>query len=142
LPRGDAMNQHYNQDYTKEQVITVLQTIQDCVRKNRFYISKNENRQENRNFITQYNLTNEKQKKILLQIVPEDFCHSLQNKKVGFEHEILYVFCPQIRLFNFEGQEEKVDIYMKFNIIELNEENRVVVISFHKRNKPIDYLFK
>jgi len=136
------MNQHYNQDYTKEQVITVLQTIQDCVRKNRFYISKNENRQENRDFITEYNLTNEKQKKILLQIVPEDFCHSLQNKKVGFEHEILYVFCPQIRLFNFEGQEEKVDIYMKFNIIESNEENRVVVISFHKRNKPIDYLFK
>ena len=34
------------------------------------------------------------------------------------------------------------DIYTKFNIIDLKEGTRVVVISFHKRNKPIDYLFR
>lgn len=45
-------------------------------------------------------------------------------------------------LFNFDGDEETVDIYIKFNIIDLSEGNRVVVISFHKRNKPIGHLFR
>lgn len=136
------MNLHYNQNCTREQIGLVLQTIQDCVRESRFYISKNENRQENLDFIEDYNLTNKKQKEILLQIEPEDFCHTLQNTKLGYEYEILYVFCSEVMLFNFEGNEEMVDVYTKFNIIDISEGKRVVVISFHKRNKPIDYCFK
>jgi len=77
-----------------------------------------------------------------LQIVPGDFCHTLKNTKLGFEHEVLFVFCPQVILFNFEGNEEVIDVYTKFNIIEHNQGKRVVVISFHKRNKPINYLFR
>ncbi len=34
------------------------------------------------------------------------------------------------------------DIYTKFNIIDLPGGSRTVVISFHRRNKPIDYLFR
>ena len=136
------MNQHYNQNYTREQIAAVLQTIQDCVRESRFIISKNENRQENIDFISNYNLKSEKQKEIILQIEPEDFCHTLQNTKLGFENEVLYVFCPQVILFNFEGNEEKMDIYTKFNIVDLNGGKRVVVISFHKINKLINYLFR
>ena len=30
------MNQHYKQDYTKEQIGIVLQTIKDCIRENRY----------------------------------------------------------------------------------------------------------
>lgn len=136
------MNQHYNQDYTKEQIGIVLQTIKDCVRENRYIISKNENRQENIDFINAYNLTSKKQKEILTRIEPEDFCHTLQNTNLGFEHEVLYVFCPQVMLYNLDGEEELVDIYTKFNVIDIASAMRVVVISFHKRNKPIDYLFR
>ncbi len=136
------MNPYYNQNYTKEQIILILQTIHDCVRESRFYISRNENRQENIDFKNEYNLTSTKQKEILLKIVPEDFCHALKNTKSGFEHEVLYVFCPQVKLFSFEDNEEMVDIYTKFNIIEHNQGQRVIVISFHKRNKPIDYLLR
>ena len=60
----------------------------------------------------------------------------------GFEHEILYVFCPQRTLFNALGEEEFVDMYTKFNIIEYGDNKRVIVVSFHKRNKPIGYLFR
>lgn len=102
----------------------------------------NENRQENIDFINEYNLISKKQSEILLKIEPEDFCHTLQNTNLGFEHEILYVFCPQVMLFNFSGEEELIDIYTKFNIIDVASGKRVVVISFHKRNKPIDYLFR
>lgn len=136
------MNQYYNQDYTKEQIGIVLQTIKDCIRENRYVISKNENRQENIDFINAYNLTSKKQKEILMRIEPEDFCHTLQNTNLGFEHEVLYVFCPQVILFNFDGEEESVDIYTKFNVIDIASAMRVVVISFHKRNKQIDYLLR
>ena len=136
------MNPHYNQDYTMEQVEAILDIIQDCVKHNHYTISRNENRKENNDFIKDYNLTSGKQKDILLKIVAKDFCHSLQNMKIGFEHETLYVFCPQILLFNFDGVEELIDIYTKFNIIEYELGKRVVAISFHKRNKPLEYLFR
>jgi hypothetical protein len=136
------MNSQYNQNYIREQIVAVLQTIQDCVRESRFVISKNENRQENIDFINEYNLTDKKQKDILLKIEPEDFCHTLQNTKLGFGHEVLYVFCPQVVLFNFEDDKKLVDIYTKFNIINFNGGKRVVVISFHKPSKSIDYLFR
>ena len=136
------MSEYYNQSYTKEQIEAVLDTIQNCVRQNHYTISLNEKRKENIDFINNYNISSAKQKDILLKIEPEDFCHSLQNLNLGFEHEVLYVFCPQMVLFNFEGEEEIVDIYTKFNIIEYGSGKRVVTISFHKRNKPLDYLFR
>lgn len=136
------MNPYYNQNYTKEEISEVLGKIKNCVANNRFTIALNENRRENSDFINEYNIRESRQKSILLQIKTEDFCHSLQNTKVGYEHEVLYVFAPQVRLFNAEGNEETVDVYTKFNIIESSGGNITVVISFHKLNKPIDYLFK
>lgn len=136
------MSQHYNQSYTKEEVATILQRIQDCILCGKYTIEKNEKRKENLDLIREYNLTSEKQRRILLQIETEDFCHSLQNTNIGYEHETLYVFCPQLTLFNFNGEEKLVDIYTKFNIIDTEAGSKVVVISFHERNKPIDYLFR
>ena len=77
-----------------------------------------------------------------MQIEVEDFCHSLKNTNIGYEYEVLYVFVPQVLLFNADGEEEKIDVYTKFNLIDLPSGSRTVVISFHKRNKPIDYLFR
>lgn len=135
------MNPHYNQDYTREQIDTILEKIKNCVKNDNYTIELNKNRQENIDFINEYNLRSGKQKKILLQIQTEDFCHSLQNTNIGFEYEILYVFVPQMQLFNADGEEETVDVYTKFNIIDLPIGKRVAVISFHKPNKPFYYLF-
>ena len=140
--RGDNMSEHYNQNYTKEEIDLVVEKIKECVISNKYTISLNEKRQENIDFINEYNINSNKQKHILLQLKTEDFCHTLQNTKIGYECEVLYVFVPQVELFNADGEEETVDIYTKFNIIELPKGNRTVVISFHKRNKPIQYLFR
>lgn len=102
------MNPNYNQNYTREEVDAVLAKIKSCVEKNRYTISLNENRQENIDFINEYNIRSDKQKSI----------------------------------FNAEGEKETVDIYTKFNVIDLPLGSRAVIISFHKRNKPIDYLFR
>ena len=136
------MNPYYNQNYTKAEIDVILEKIKSCVGNNKYTIALNENRQENIDFINEYNIRGNKQKNILLQLQAEDFCHTLQNTKVGYEYEVLYVFVPQVKLFNAEGEEELVDVYTKFNIIDLPSGSRTVVISFHKRNKPIDYLFR
>ena len=136
------MNPHYNQNYTKAQIHTVLNKIKSCIEHNSYTISLNANRQENIDFINEYNIRSDRQKRILMQIEVEDFCHTLQNTKTGYEHEILYVFVPQVTLFNAEGEEETVNIYTKFNLIDMPNGHRCVVISFHKRNKPVDYLFR
>lgn len=136
------MNPYYNQNYTKAEIDVILEKIKSCVGNNKYTIALNENRQENIDFINEYNIRGNKQKNILLQLKTEDFCHTLQNTKIGYEYEVLYVFVPQVKLFNAEGEEELVDVYTKFNIIDLSNGSRTVVISFHKRNKPIDYLFR
>lgn len=136
------MSQHYNQNYTKEEISAVLQKIQECVSSGKYSVAQNANRAENIALIREYNLTTEKQRRILMQIEVDDFCHSLNNTNLGFEHEILYVFCPQVTLFNLDDEEKQLDLYTKFNILDLPSGTRVVVISFHERNKPIDYLFR
>ena len=108
----------------------------------KYTIALNENRQENIDFINEYNIRRDKQRQILLQLRTEDFCHTLQNTKIGFEYEVLYVFVPQIQLFNADGEKEIVDIYTKFNVIDMYNGSRTVLISFHKLNRPIDYLFR
>ncbi len=45
-------------------------------------------------------------------------------------------------MFNADGVEETVDVYTKINVIDMSNGSRTVVISFHKLNKPIDYLFR
>lgn len=136
------MSLYYNQNYTKEDIDLVLRKIKKCVNENQYTIAMNENRQENINFVNEYNIRSSRQKDILLGIKTEDFCHSLQNTRVGYEHEILYFFVPQVKLFNADDKEEIVDIYTKFNIINRSAGIETVVISFHKRNKSIDYLFR
>ena len=137
------MSEHYNQNYTREEVQVILNKIKDCINDNQYIISQNQDRAENVQFITEYRLDEKKRKEILLSIEVDDFCHSLNNTNPGYEHEVLYVFCPQRNLFDIFGEEEFVDIYTKFNIIEYKiDKKRVVTISFHKRNKPIAYLFR
>lgn len=135
------MSRYYNQQYTRQEILEILQRIQDCIRDNQYTVAKNRNRKENIALIREYNITSEKLRCILLHIETEDFCHSLQNTNVGYEYETLYVFCPQITLFDLDGEEKLVDIYTKFNIIDSDSGGWVVVISFHERNKPIDYPF-
>ena len=136
------MNLHYNQNYSKEESDAVLDKIKSCVSSNRYTIALNENRQENINFINEYNIRRDKQKNILLQLKTEDFCYTVQNRKIGYEQEILYVFVPQVHLFNNDDIDEMVDVYTKFNIITQGNGKRTVVISFHRLNKPIEYLFR
>jgi len=132
------MSERYITSYTFDEISEILKTIQTCVAKDKFIISQNVNRAENNAFIAKFNLTTAKIKNIISLIEPDSFCYGLHNENVGYEHEILYVFCPQLVLA-YGDADEAVDVYSKFNVI---DDERVVVISFHQRNYPVNYLFK
>ncbi|NMF04063.1 hypothetical protein ACUH7Y_08520 [Clostridium beijerinckii] len=129
-------------DYSKEQIRNLVEIIKDCVREDRYTISLEENKAENIQFIEEYNINEKKRISILCDIDYKDFCYGLQNVKNGVEQNDLYVFCLQKELYNVEDKREIVDIYLKFNVI-CNEVNSSrVLVSLHKRNKPITYLFR
>ncbi len=135
------MSSNYNQSYSREEIEEVLGSIKKCIRNRQFTISMNDNRRENRSFIDEYNIRSDKQISILLGVQVEDFCYSVNNIKSGYEHEILYIFAPSVTLPRV-GIQEVVDVYLKFNIIARKSGNFTVVISFHKLNRAIDYLFR
>ena len=132
----------YNQNYTREQIDEVLGKIKYCVENGSYTISLNENRQENIDFINEYNITTKKQRQLLLGITTDDFCHSLKNKRKGFEHETLYVFVPTVVLKDAYNNPVSLNVYTKFNIIETRRGDFTVVISFHKLNRPIKRAFE
>lgn len=129
-------------DYTEEQIKNLVEIIKDCVRENRYTISLEENKMENMQFLEEYNINEKKRIDILFYLEYRDFCYGLQNLKDGIELNDLYVFCVERELYNFEGKKEKVDIYLKFNVICEEGENYRLLVSLHKRNRPITYIFK
>lgn len=136
------MNPYYNQRYTKDEISSVLKTIRECIVSGRYSISMNENREKNIDFINDYNIYPKKRKQILLKITVDDFCHTLNNRRAEYEHEVLYVFVPVVELYNAFGEIERIAVYTKFNLIERENGNFTVVVSFHKLNRPIEYLFR
>lgn len=142
LRRGKFMRNDYNRDYTIDEIREILSIIKACVSNDNYTVSLNENRLENIDFINTYNLTPAKRKRILLGLEVEDFCYSLNNLKSGFEDEILYIFAPIVTLFEADGAESLVSMYIKFNIIDSSRGDFIIVVSFHGLNYPIDYVFK
>lgn len=59
----DALSEHYNQNYTREEVQVILNKIKDCINDNQYIISQNQNRAENVQFINEYRLDEKKEKK-------------------------------------------------------------------------------
>lgn len=54
------MNSYYNQNYTREEIALVLAKIKGCVANNKYTIALNENRQENIDFINEFNIRSSK----------------------------------------------------------------------------------
>ena len=129
-------------DYTEDQIKNLVKIIKDCVLENRYTISLEDNRMENIQFIEEYNLNEKKRIDILFTLDYIDFCYGLQNLKDGVEQNNLYIFCVERELYNIEDKKETVDIYLKFNIMCNEMEEYRLLVSLHKRNKPITYVFK
>lgn len=129
-------------DYTREMITNLILIIRECALDGQFTVSLEGSRIENMQFIEEYNINEDKIVDILSEITEEDFCYGLKNMKDGILYNDLYVFCPVKELYNIKGEKEIVDVYMRFNIVETDSDNYRLLISLHKRNKPITYIFK
>ena len=117
-----------------------LEEVKEAIRVGRYRIEMNTNRQDNQDLFIDYIINEEKRKQILLSLTAMDFSEIRHNTHRGFEHELLYVFGKDIKLLQrFGSSEEQVSLYIKFNKL---ESRYVIVISFHKQNYPLNYMFK
>ena len=129
-------------DLTPDEIKTYLAKFRKSILDGKYTIAQNENRRENIDFIEDYKIDTKKEKEILLGIQYDDFCYAVDNDNEGFSHEILYIFCKCQQL-DYWGILENVDIYIKINMTQIRSgDDYVIIVSFHKRNKPIEYLFK
>ena len=129
-------------DLTPDDIKAYLSKFRKFILDGKYSIAQNENRQENIDFIEDYKIDTKKEKEILLGIQYDDFCYVVDNDNEEFSHEILYIFCKCQEL-DYWGTLENVDIYIKINMTQIrNGDDFVFIVSFHIRNKPIEYLFK
>ena len=124
-------------NYTKEEINEYLENVKELVKKNKFKIS-DVNREKNVEFIENYNLYSRKQKEMLLSIETSDFCYAVDDYNTN---EKLYIFSKEYELNNW-GRYENVNVYIKINIRKLVSDEYAIIISFHKREKEIKFLFK
>lgn len=104
-------------DFTPENTKEYLDVLRKLILSGKYTISKNENRQENLNFIEDYKIDSRKEKEILLSLQIDDFCYAVANEKLEFAHERLYIFCKHYELDKW-GELECVEIYIKTNVLE------------------------
>ena len=130
-------NKYTNQ--TKEEIGEYLKVARKLINHNKYYISENKERKKNIDFRQKYNLNSKKRKEMLLALDVGDFCYSVDNKKDLKER--LYVFAKDYKLDAY-GDIENVSMYIKMVIKELDEDEALVVISFHEREKKIKKLFE
>ena len=124
----------------KSEIIDYLSCAKKLIVQNKFSIALNSNRMTNLSLFDEYLIDEERIKIILLDLTEDDFCETVQNKHVQFQHEWLYVFGKEISLMKrYEEKSEVVPLYIKFNMI---ENKFVIVISFHKQKYPLVYYFR
>lgn len=129
-------------DFSKDEIKEYLKVLKNLVIENKYTISKNMNREENKKFVEDYRIDSRKEKEILMNLEFDDFCYAVNNKNSNFAHEILYIFNKAYELDRW-GELVSVDIYIKTNKTQTRDgEYIMIIVSFHERNKPIKYLFK
>lgn len=129
-------------DFTPDEIKVYLKDLKSLMLEDKYTISLNDNREENRKFIEDYKIDSSREKEILLNLEFDDFCYAVNNIKPKFANEVLYVFNKEYSLDKW-GEFVSVDIYIKTNKLHTRSgEDFVIIVSFHERNMPIKFLFK
>lgn len=133
------MQKHTNKylKYTKEEIDKYVENFKTLVKANKFKIS-DINRDKNIKFINKYHLNTKSQKKMLLEIETNDFCYAVDDYN---SNDILYIFSKEYEI-DYWGEYQKVAVYIKINIKRLNNGEYALIVSFHEREKNINFLFK
>ena len=124
-------------DFDIKDIDKYLSKVKTSISQEKYRLSMN--REKNKKFSEDYNLTTKKIKNIIFNLEAKNFCYAVDNEKEEYSHETLYVFCRKKGL-NYFGEYKEVNIYIKFNLIERND--YLYIISFHELEKSITFLFE
>jgi len=129
-------------NFKPDDIKAYLKELKNLVLENKYTVSRNTNREENKKFIEDYKIDSKKEKEILMNLEYDDFCYAVNNKNPKFAHEVLYIFNKEYELDRW-GELISVEIYIKTNKTQTRSgEDIMIIVSFHQRNMPIKYLFK
>ncbi|MCC0735336.1 MULTISPECIES: hypothetical protein [unclassified Clostridioides] len=136
------MEKNIQLNFEKEHVEKILNEFKTCLEKRCFIISRGLKRKENDDFIENYNLNENTQLEMLKSLTIEDF--SKKDFHVKDRNKLIYFFGKTYRLTCLNNEVEDVETYIKFCIEEnmKSEGKFVIVISFHKANDKINYMYK
>ena len=120
----------------REEVEKYLVAVKQAIREGRYRISP---REKNEQLTNEYILSEANIEEILLALCVEDFSEAVQNEHPQYQHEVLYIFGKEVQLLPRYGDEkETVALYIKFNQL---TNLFVIVVSFHKQERPLRFQF-
>lgn len=85
-------------DFAPDEIRVYLKDLKSLILEDKYTISLNDNREENRKFIEDYKIDSRREKEILLNLEFDDFCYAVNNINPKFPHEVLYVFNKECEL--------------------------------------------
>lgn len=110
---------NYNTNYTKEQIEAILNTIKKCVKKDNHYTIARMKSDRRILTLSQTTIWTVKNKKKFCWKYNLMILLFLAERAYRFEHEVLYVFCPQVMLFNLDQWRRTGWYLCGFNIIDV-----------------------
>ncbi len=122
-------------DYNEEDIEKYVKEIRRLTHEKKYQIEYNTNRDGNNQLIQEFYFDKEKRSKVLSSLTKYDFCMCTKNRKVGFTHEILYIFHKKVllqRKFS-ENAKEEVHLYIKINKLT----DYYFVVSLHEEEYPL-----
>ena len=115
----------------------ILDEMIECVEQGNFVVKQTDKNEE---FAFEFSLTIEEIRNMLLAIKVEDYFNSDESR--NFPGRYIHEFCPNYSLCDIDGNEESVDVYIKFEVEEENTGKQTVVISLHRPEKEVHFAFK
>ena len=118
-------------------VAYILNEVIECVEQGNFVVKRTEKNEE---FAFEFSLTTELRRKMLLALRVEDYFNSDASR--NFPGRYIHEFCPKYSICNMDGNEELVDVYVKFEVEEEDTGKQTVVISLHRAENEVYFAFK
>jgi hypothetical protein len=121
--------------YDSVLVNLILDEMRECVESNNFVVKTTD---KNKAFISEYALSREMQRDMLLGIAVEDYFNSSESR--NFPGKYVHEFCPTYDLHTFNGEQQSVSTYVKFEVeYEADAEKQTVVISLHWAERQVHF---
>ena len=115
----------------------ILEKMRECVRADNFVVLP---RDVNSDFITEYAITEKKQRAILMGLTTEDYSESDPSEKAADSY--VHLFGSQMKIDDPFENTKTIEIYIKFEIIEKPYGSRTVFISFHEASFPLQHPYR